>query len=68
MFSEVVRGACVVGHLWDGDVSQDTVSSHFFYEGVGAGDVLLVVGGADMSKLSPYPIAGGDNGADLEVL
>jgi hypothetical protein len=64
---KVVWGACIMGHLRDWDVSQDTIVSHFLDEDVWTGDVLLVIGGADMSELSPYPVAGRYNGADLEV-
>jgi hypothetical protein len=68
ILSQIVGGAGVMWHLGNRDISEDTILSHFFNEGVGAGDILLVVGGADMSKLSPYPVAGGDDGADLEML
>jgi hypothetical protein len=56
-----------VRHLWDWDVSKNRVTSHLLYEGVRSGDVLLVVGGSDMSELCPHPVAGRDDGADFEV-
>jgi hypothetical protein len=51
VFPKVVGGACIVGHLGDGSVSQDTISSHFLDEDVGASNVLLMVCCADVSKL-----------------
>jgi hypothetical protein len=64
---KVVWGTCVMGHLRDWNVSQDTIVSHFLDKDVWTGDVLLVVGGADVSELSLYPVAGCDDGADLEM-
>jgi hypothetical protein len=68
IFSQVMGGAGIVRHLGDGNVSQDAVVPHFFDEDIGACNVLLVVGGSDMLELGPHPIAGCDNGANLEVL
>jgi hypothetical protein len=67
VLSKVMGGAGVMRHLGDGDVSEDTVMSHFFYEGVRSSDILLVVGGSDMSELCPYPVSGRDDGLNLQM-
>jgi hypothetical protein len=67
ILSQVMGGAGVVWHLGYWDVSKDTVSPHLLYKGVWTGDVLLMVGGSDMSKLRPYPVPGRDNGPNLEM-
>jgi hypothetical protein len=67
VFPEVMGGTRIVGHLRDWDVSENRITSHFFYQSVGTGDVLLMVGGPDMSELGPHPVAGRDDGADFEM-
>jgi hypothetical protein len=67
VLSQIMGGAGVMRHLGNRDVSKDTVLPHLLYEGVWTSDVLLVVGGSDMSELCPYPISGCYNGPNLEV-
>jgi hypothetical protein len=67
VFPKVVGSTRVVGHLWDRNVSKNRVTSHFLDQGVRTSNVLLMVGGPNMSKLGPYPVAGRDDGTDFEV-
>jgi hypothetical protein len=46
---------------------QNRVTSHFFYQDIRASDVLLVVSGADVSKLCPHPVASRDDGTDFQM-
>jgi hypothetical protein len=64
---KVMGSAGVMWHLRDGDVSKDTISPHLFHESIRTSDVLLVVGGSDVSELCPYPISGCYDGPNLEV-
>jgi hypothetical protein len=68
IFPKVVGGARIVGHLWNRDVSQNRITSHLLDQNIRACDILLVVGSPNMSKLSPHPVAGSDDGTDFEVL
>jgi hypothetical protein len=67
IFPKVVGCAGVVRHLWNWDVSKSRITSHLFDQDVRSGDVLLVIGGADVSKLGPHPVAGRYDCADFQM-
>jgi hypothetical protein len=49
VFPKIMGGTRVMRHLGNRDVSENSIAPHLFYEGVWSCDVLLVVGGSDMS-------------------
>jgi hypothetical protein len=67
IFPKVVGGAGVMRHLGNWNVSEDSISPHLVYEGIRAGDVLLVIGCTDMSKLCPHPVAGRNDGPNFKM-